>query len=171
MAFYRAGASRKDQVIEVAADDLRGHLRRSLPAHMVPAAFVSVESIPLTASGKVDRRALAQRDLAMASTRDYVAPRDADEERLAAIWAEVLNLDAGRIGVDDGFFELGGHSLLATQLVSKIRSELGVGLPLKSLFDASTLGAMAEVVRAIRLQDVQPPDVETADEGFEYLAL
>jgi amino acid adenylation domain-containing protein len=125
------------------ADDLREHLRRSLPEYMVPAAFVLLDALPLTPNGKLDRKALPAPELAPAEDR-YVAPRTPTEEVLAEIWAEVLGLD--RVGVEESFFDLGGHSLLATRVVSRVRKRFGVELPLRALFEHPTVGELARVV-------------------------
>ncbi|HEV2735789.1 MAG TPA: amino acid adenylation domain-containing protein, partial [Longimicrobiaceae bacterium] len=101
---------------DVEAGVLREHLRRELPEYMVPAAFVSLDVLPLTPSGKLDRKALPAPDFASAEGR-YVAPRTPAEEMLAEIWAETLRLE--RVGGTASCFELGGHSLLATQVVSR----------------------------------------------------
>ncbi|XXY13216.1 amino acid adenylation domain-containing protein [Sorangium sp. So ce216] len=121
------------------AGSLREQLRARLPEYMVPSGFVVLESLPLTPSGKVDRRSLPEPDDALGN--EHVAPRTAGEERLVAIWRDVLR--AERVGVTDNFFELGGHSLLATQVVSRIRRELGVEVPLRALFEAPTVELLA----------------------------
>ncbi len=127
--------------------DLRDHLRRRLPEHMVPATFTLLDAFPITPSGKVDRRALAALPPSEAAERTstaYIAPRTPVEETLARLAAELLKLP--RVGVEDSFFELGGHSLLATQLISRIRDELKVEVPLKALFEKPTVAALAEAV-------------------------
>ncbi|WP_420126422.1 non-ribosomal peptide synthase/polyketide synthase [Longimicrobium sp.] len=129
------------------AGALREHLRRSLPEHMVPSAFVSLDALPLTPNGKLDRKALPAPDLASAGER-YVAPRTPVEEVLAEIWAEVLRLE--RVGVTESFFELGGHSLLATRVVSRVREVFGVELPLRALFERPTVGELAGRVEEMR---------------------
>src|SRR4029077_18852139 len=116
--------------------------REKLPEYMVPSVFIPLERLPLTANGKLDRRALPVPDehrpeLATA----YVAPRDGVEEQLAAIWAEVLGLE--RVGIHDNFFELGGHSLLATQVIARANSVLDVDLALRRLFETPTIAALA----------------------------
>jgi amino acid adenylation domain-containing protein/non-ribosomal peptide synthase protein (TIGR01720 family) len=127
------------------AAELRAFLAARLPDYMVPSAFVTLASIPLTSNGKVDRRALPAPD-ARAGLAERVAPRDAVEEALASIWSEVLGV--AELGVNDGFFELGGHSLVATRVLARVRSSLGVDLPFRTMFEAPTIAALAERVRA-----------------------
>ncbi|HEX7240208.1 MAG TPA: amino acid adenylation domain-containing protein, partial [Longimicrobiaceae bacterium] len=127
----------------VTAGELREHLRASLPEYMVPSAYVVLERLPLTRNGKVDRRALPAPE---ASSGTIVAPRTPAEEVLAGIWAEVLSVE--RVGAEDDFFALGGHSLLATRVVSRVREAFGVELPLRALFEAPTVAALAERVGA-----------------------
>ena len=126
-----------------ASSELRIFLREILPEPLVPAAFVLLDRIPLTPSGKADRRALPAPDTA-AVAREYVAPRNAVEEILAEIWTEVLSVE--RVGAEDDFFELGGHSLLAVRLTSRVYDILGVRLPVRAVFDAPALGELAETV-------------------------
>ncbi|HEX6040944.1 phosphopantetheine-binding protein, partial [Longimicrobium sp.] len=117
----------------------RAGLRERIPDYMVPAAFVLVDALPLTPNGKVDRRALPAP--AWEDAAAHVAPRTAVEEMVAGIWADVLRRD--RVGVLDDFFALGGHSLLATQVLSRLREALGVEVPLRVLFEAPTVEALA----------------------------
>ena len=125
---------------------LRTFLEGRLPAYMVPSAFVTLAAFPLSASGKLDRRALPAPEVNAPEGRIYLAPRGPVEESLAGIFAEVLHQDAGTVGAHDGFFDLGGHSLLATQAMSRLRAAFGVELPLRSLFDAPTPAALAQLV-------------------------
>jgi amino acid adenylation domain-containing protein len=125
------------------AAELRGWMRGRLPEHMVPSAFAALEALPLTPSGKTDRRALPDPERASAGDA-YVAPRTPTEERLAAAWADVLR--AGRVGVRDSFFDLGGHSLLATQVVSRVRASFGVELLVADLFLNPTVESLARRV-------------------------
>jgi amino acid adenylation domain-containing protein len=122
---------------------LREAARARLPEYMVPSAFVVLEALPVTANGKVDRGALPAPDTP-GSRGTYVAPRTPAEERMAAIWAEVLGLE--RVGAEDHFFDLGGHSLLATRVVSRMRSALQVELPVRALFEAPTVARLAAAV-------------------------
>jgi amino acid adenylation domain-containing protein len=121
--------------------DLRTFLRERLPEYMVPSAFVTLDAFPLTPNGKVDRKALAAPD-ARVEARVFAPPHTPQEQAIAEIWREVLRLD--RVGRDDDFFALGGHSILATQVLSRVRRELGVDLPLRTLFEAPTVHALAE---------------------------
>ncbi|HEX8242594.1 MAG TPA: condensation domain-containing protein, partial [Longimicrobium sp.] len=129
------------------ADELREHLRGSLPEYMVPAAFVALEALPLTPNGKLDRKALPAPDFAPAQER-YVPPRTPTEEVLAGIWAEVLRLE--RVGVEQSFFELGGHSLLGTRVVSRVRDVFAIELPLRALFEGPTVAELAVRVEEMR---------------------
>lgn len=125
----------------------RRELTVSLPDYMIPAQFVHLDAMPLTPSGKLDRRALPEPDWQM---RAYVAPANEHEQRLAAIWQEVLGLPG--IGMADDFFELGGHSLLATRIVSRVRQAFDIDLPLRSLFEASRLDRFAAEVARLQVQ-------------------
>ncbi len=128
--------------------ELRGQIKDKLPEYMIPSEFVLLDELPLSPNGKLDRRALPAPDTARPDLAgNYVAPRTPVEEKLAAIWAEVLGLD--RVGVQDNFFELGGHSLLATQLISRVRQAFSVELPLRSLFELPTVASLAERVETI----------------------
>ena len=114
-------------------ETLRQALARDLPDYMVPALFVFMENIPLSPSGKVDRRALLAMDVTFQSEKEYVAPRGETEIELASIFGELLGVE--KVGATDSFFELGGHSLLATRLVTQIRDRLDLEVPLRLIFE------------------------------------
>ena len=111
---------------------------------MVPAAFVTLSALPLTANGKLDRRALPAPEQPAPCKEAFVAPRTPTEEQLAAIWSDLLSVDAP--GVHDNFFDLGGHSLLATQLVSRIHVVFGLDLPLRNFFERPTIAGLADEI-------------------------
>jgi amino acid adenylation domain-containing protein len=131
------------------SSELRAFLRAVLPAHMIPSAFVALDALPLTSTGKVDRRALPapepeRRERPEHAERSWTAPRTPVEEVLCGIWEQVFGL--ARVSADDDFFALGGHSLLATQLISRLRGAFALELPLRALFDAPVLSELAGVV-------------------------
>ncbi|RKZ79388.1 MAG: hypothetical protein DRR16_25795, partial [Candidatus Parabeggiatoa sp. nov. 3] len=120
-------------------DKLRNALKEKLPDYMVPSDFVLLMSLPLTPNGKIDRRALSQLSVSnyQLSEKKFVAPRTADEELLAGIWASVLGIE--QVGIHDNFFELGGHSLLALNLMARIEQQFGKKLPLSTIVDSPTI--------------------------------
>jgi amino acid adenylation domain-containing protein len=124
-------------------EELQKYLRAKLSEPMVPVAFVLLAALPHTPNGKVDRKALPAPDFREADT-DYVAPRTAVEETLAAIWAEVLGKD--RVGMHDDFFSLGGHSLLATMVITRVRQLLKIELPQRIFFEVATVAELARYV-------------------------
>lgn len=122
---------------------LRRHLEERLPSYMAPSAFVVLDALPLTANGKVDRRALPDPDAGIAAqSGPGDAPRTPVQARLVEIWRDILGIED--VGVNQDFFELGGHSLLATRVASRIRTTFGVELPLQVLFEATTIEELAE---------------------------
>ncbi|WP_175653605.1 non-ribosomal peptide synthetase [Pseudomonas sp. Marseille-P9899] len=127
-------------------EDLKTALKASLPDYMVPTHFVLLAAMPLTPNGKLDRKALPKPDTTQAQTA-YVAPVTELEQQLAAIWAEVLKIE--RVGLNDSFFELGGHSLLAAQMIARIKKQLSVSLPLRTLFEKPLLSELAAEVAAL----------------------
>ncbi len=125
-------------------DGLKAHLREHLPEYMVPTHLVVLERMPLTANGKLDRRALPKPDVSLLQ-HHYVAPQTEQEQQLADIWADVLKVE--RVGMDDNFFELGGHSLLVMQVMVRLRDQLHIDVSLNELFE---LPVLADFSRAIR---------------------
>ncbi|HEY0730622.1 MAG TPA: phosphopantetheine-binding protein, partial [Pyrinomonadaceae bacterium] len=121
---------------------LRNFLKARLPEHMVPASFVVLDELPLLPNGKIDRRALpAPEAIRPDLPHAFVAPRTSIEQSLAAIWSDLLGVP--QIGIHDNFFDLGGHSLLTTQLISRVREQFNVDLPLRQVFQQPTIAALA----------------------------
>ena len=137
---------------DLSSDQLADHLKQSLPEYMVPSAFVGLSAFPLTSNGKIDRKALPAPEYQQKSSERYVAPRTPMEEKVAAIWAEVLRLE--RVGATDDFFAIGGHSLLAAQVISRLRQTLEIEIPLKAMFESPVLEVLAA-------------RIQTAKRGFE----
>jgi amino acid adenylation domain-containing protein len=153
---------------EVSGDELREHLRASLPEYMVPSAIVALDVLPLSASGKIDRRALPPPELVSAADETiFGTVLTPTEEILAGIWSEVLRV--GRIHARDNFFDLGGHSLLATQLISRIRAAFKIELPLRTPFEAPVLAELAaRIDEAIRAEAGMPtPPLVRMERGAE----
>ncbi|MER6303908.1 phosphopantetheine-binding protein, partial [Kitasatospora sp. NPDC001539] len=126
--------------------ELRAHAAERLPAYMLPAAIVTLDTLPVTPNGKVDRRALPAPDYR--TTPQGREPRTERERSLCELFAQVLGV--ATVGIDDDFFDLGGHSLLATKLVSRIRTTLGVEMSIRTLFDHPTVGELATALPAAR---------------------
>src|SRR6185436_3684039 len=136
-----------------------------LPEHMVPSVFMVLETLPLTANGKVDRAALPAPREKDYQRDGYVAPRTELERRLCEIWEELLGVE--RVGIADSFFDLGGHSLLATRVVSRVRSDLHREIPLRALFENSTIEGLCEELSDLRGGWVLPPiEILAAREGL-----
>ena len=150
---------------ETDEETLRQSLARNLPDYMVPGLFLFLQAIPLSPSGKVDRRALLAMDVTIESEKEYVAPEGETERELAAIFAGLLSVD--KVGRNDSFFDLGGHSLLATRLISRIRDVFDIELEVRAIFETHTVQDLARRIEtsadspaAIKL----PPLTATGDE-------
>ncbi|HFE52348.1 MAG TPA: amino acid adenylation domain-containing protein, partial [Bacteroidetes bacterium] len=155
---------------DVDRGELRNYLAERLPDYMIPSALVVLDSLPLTPSGKVDRRALPAPDYGTDRVEAaYVPPRTPMEELVAGLWAELLG--ASRVGAQDNFFEIGGHSLLATQVVSRLRETLGVEVPIRLFFEQPTVEGLARVLEELVREEkgVKAPSlvrVERTDDGL-----
>lgn len=151
------------------SDSLRMSLRKTLPEYMVPALFVPVDSIPLTANGKVDKRKLPDSSQFW-STKEYIAPRTETEMAIAEIWQQVLKLD--KIGVDEHFFDVGGHSLLAVQIVTRVKEQYDVEFSMRRLMEVATIEGMASYVEnALWLRDADSDTESADDDDFEELEI
>jgi amino acid adenylation domain-containing protein len=143
----------------VSNHELRKFLRKKFPDYMVPSAFIVLDSLPLTPSGKVDRKSLPVPEAVLEDMEiPFVAPRTPIEEILAGIWVDVLGLKEA--GIHDNFFDLGGHSLLATQVVSRLRKALQVELPLRSLFEMPTIAGLAVLITQSQAGDTDPEEMD-----------
>jgi amino acid adenylation domain-containing protein len=129
----------------VTVNEIRRFLQAKLPGYMVPSAFVQLHALPLTPSGKIDRRALPSPNQARPVLEEpFVAPHTPIEQQVAASWSDLLGLE--RVGIHDNFFELGGHSLLATQLVSRLCEAMNVEISLRSFFETPTVAGLASSI-------------------------
>ena len=135
------------------------HARGRLPEYMVPSAFVVLDKMPLTASGKIDRRKLPAPDQSRPELdQTYAPPQTPTEIILVNICAEVLGVE--RVGIHDNFFDVGGHSLLATQVISRIRDAFHVEIPLRQIFERPVMAALAEAI--VQAQTEQANEAEIA---------
>jgi len=149
--------------------ELRRFLAESLPNYMIPSAFVLLDHLPVTPSGKVDRNALPAPGPSRPRLENpYVAPRTPVQEALAEIWAQVLGLN--QVGIYDNFFELGGHSLLATKIISRVINTLLVKVPLRSLFQAATVANMAVVIVQNQVEKAESKDIDRMLAELEALS-
>ncbi|MCQ8192265.1 non-ribosomal peptide synthetase [Streptomyces rugosispiralis] len=137
-----AAADRHGRLTET----LRRYVESAVPEYMVPSAFVLLDTMPLTSGGKIDRKALPVPDLRTVLEVGYVAPRTSEEEAVCRVYADLLG--ATKVGIDDDFFALGGHSLIATRVVARLRSALGVAVPLKAVFQQRTPRELAATLTA-----------------------
>jgi acyl carrier protein len=136
---------------------------------MLPAAFVVLEALPLTPAGKVDRRALPEPDRARPDLgHPFVPPRLPIETQVAAIWADVMDLE--QVGLHDNFLDLGGHSLQATRIISRVIHTLRVELPVQALFNAPTVAEMALLIIQHQAQQATPEDMERMLTELEALS-
>ena len=144
-----------------AVSQLRDYLKGRAPAYMVPDAFVPLPALPLTMNGKTDRARLAELSkINRESDDNFVAPRTQLEEELAGIWAHILKVE--RVGINDNFFDLGGHSLLATRLIFQLREHFNVDVPLRALFEAPTIAALAPVIVQHQIEQIDSEDMAQA---------
>jgi len=142
---------------------LRDFAAARLPDPMIPSSFVVLDAFPLTASGKVDRRALPAPSGTARKAGEGVAPRTPSEREVARVWAEVLGVE--RVGAADNFFDLGGHSLLATQVISRLRSALGIEVPLRAVFESPTVESLAAFLDASAAPTRQGGAIPRVDRG------
>jgi len=155
------------------ADELNDFLRTRFPAHMIPAGYVVLDRLPATPHGKLDRPALAAIPVSlMKANGELVSPRSSTEQMLAGIWAEMLDVE--RIGISSNFFDLGGHSLLAGRVLARVANVFGVSLPIRTLFEASTIEALAELIDEARRTQSKAPvlqAVRVEEDGLRVVSI
>jgi acyl-coenzyme A synthetase/AMP-(fatty) acid ligase/acyl carrier protein len=137
---------------------IKHRLRSELPEYMVPLHWLWLDRMPLNANGKLDRKALPALEIGQLQSQDYEAPRNELEQILAAIWAEVLKVE--KVGVRDNFFELGGHSLLATQIASRVQKTLQRDVPLRAMFECSTVQELAGYIDGLAASEITEDKVD-----------
>ena len=146
--------------------EIKTYLAQKLPAYMVPNFYIMLDALPLTANGKVDRKALANPDLADLTRKEIIAPHTETQKRLAAIWGEMLGIK--EISITDHFFELGGDSLFSIQLIRRLRDEFLVEVPVRTVFESPNVKALAEYIDALKQAQemlLAEDDDEDYDEG------
>ncbi|MFL8988772.1 non-ribosomal peptide synthetase [Pseudomonas sp. QLc11A] len=137
---------------------IKQRLRAELPEYMVPLHWLWLDKLPLNANGKLDRKALPALEIGQMQSQDYQAPRNDLEQTLADIWAEVLKVE--KVGVRDNFFELGGHSLLATQIASRVQKTLQRDVPLRAMFECSTVQELAGYIDGLAASEITEEKVD-----------
>ncbi|MCP4148756.1 MAG: amino acid adenylation domain-containing protein, partial [bacterium] len=127
--------------------DIRAFLSQYLPDYMIPSFFINLERIPLTSNGKIDSKALSEYQVSNIQSKAYTAPQNEIENKLTAIWADILDCKKEKISIEEDFFRLGGHSLKATLLVSRIHKEFNVKLPLVEIFKTPFIRTIGEIIK------------------------
>lgn len=147
--------------------EIRSLLKEKLPEYMIPSVFVQLEKLPLTPNGKIDRRTLPEPDaFSYQEEGTFVAPITLTQEKLAAIWNKVLQLE--KVGINSNFFELGGHSLLATQVISLIRDSFEIELPLRYLFEAPTVKELSDIIDSMLWVKPGLQTSDSSDSSFSF---
>ncbi len=159
-----------DSSQKLSIKEIKAYVRAKLPAYMVPSRFMFISEIPVLESGKLDKNSLpSMEDVRPDIDAAYAEPRNRMEETIAQIWCEILKID--RVGIYDNFFDLGGQSLMATQIVSRIRSTLGMEIPLHVLFEAaSTVEQTAAAIERYQLEQYEPKELEQLLSELEGLS-
>ncbi|WP_434813447.1 surfactin non-ribosomal peptide synthetase SrfAC [Bacillus halotolerans] len=153
---------------QLSAGDVKAHLKKQLPAYMVPQTFTFLDELPLTTNGKVNKRLLPKPEQDQIS-QEWIGPRNETEETIAQIWSEILGRK--QVSIHDDFFELGGHSLKAMTAASRIKKELGIDLPVKLLFEAPTIAGISAYLKnggSEGLQDVTIMNQDQDDIIFAF---
>lgn len=146
-------------------NELQKFLKRTLPNYMIPSNFIFLNEIPLSNNGKVNRKALEEFDTKEIGNREFIAPSNELEEKVANVWSEVLNID--KVSITDNFFEIGGHSLLATQVISRINHMFSIKMELRKLFESPTVKDVSQLILEILLDDVESISEDEANLKLE----
>lgn len=157
--YVRKNSTKEEQGSSINTEILRNHLKVRLPDYMIPAFLIEIETMPLTLSGKIDRKDLLNRKIEVVRTEKIALPQSQIEERILRIWKETLKID--EISTKDGFFQIGGDSILAVMAIDKINEELGLNLNVTILFKYSNIKALSEHVTTIKTERVLPLNTET----------
>jgi amino acid adenylation domain-containing protein len=158
-----------EEGVEPTSAELYAFLKEKIPAYMLPSVFVMINELPLTPNGKVNRSALPVPELSDEEAKpNFVAPRNALEEKLAGIWQEILGLP--QVGVESNFFDLGGHSLMATRVVSQIRERCGVEMPLRMLFESPTIAELARYLETSQSKETELARIMSMLENVESIS-
>ncbi|MFN6461423.1 MAG: non-ribosomal peptide synthetase [Nostoc sp. DedVER02] len=159
-----------EQTSSELVQELRDLLKQKLPAYMIPSAILALEALPISPSGKVDRRALPIPNFQNEFEVSFVAPRTPTEQIVADIWMQILKRE--HIGIHDNFFDLGGHSLMATQVISRLREVFKIELPLRSLFEGSTVAEMVErIEKMLTVQQLQIVSLDAVHQEREEIEI
>jgi amino acid adenylation domain-containing protein len=132
---------------EIDREELKEYLLRELPEYMIPAYFIAIEKIPLTANGKLDRKGLPEPEASSESGVEFMAPENETQAKLVEVWAQVLGVEKEKIGITADFFQLGGHSLNATMVISRIHKEFNVKVPLAEIFNSPTIRELSRKIK------------------------
>lgn len=143
---------------------IRKHIATSLPTHAIPSLFIQVEEWPLTANGKIDKKALPEPQSYL-QRKEINNAKSTTEKEVAAIWASLLNKDVELLNIDNNFFELGGHSLLAIKVVAQLNNKFGLNFTAKELFELQTISEIATQVDLIQSLQSAQNDEELIEEG------
>lgn len=157
VAYYRIDKTAEENV-NFDKTACREYLQNKLPEYMVPNFYVELNAIPITPNGKIDRKALPEITGDNLIRREYIAPRNETEQKLAEIWKEILGTK--KVGITDNFFELGGHSLLAGKIINSISRELDAEVSLKSIFQNQTIEALSKILRSGKKEKIFIPEAE-----------
>jgi amino acid adenylation domain-containing protein len=158
-----------EEGVEPTSAELYAFLKEKIPTYMIPSIFVTIEKIPLTPNGKVNRRELPVPEFSEdEASANFMAPRTPVEETLAEIWRETLSVS--QVGVESNFFDLGGHSLLATRVISQIREKFGVELPLRVLFESPTIAGLGQHLDTVQSKETELQRILSMLENVESIS-